>query len=118
MASATKTVKARSFSTPSSAQILRLDDYRVAREPEEEPSLPQFLYFSVTVNEALESALRLVVADSCGAEASCIRIESIPRRQQSRLWLCLLPVALEKAVHAIIVSLPSAEFGSITAKWP
>jgi len=110
-----RAARTQSLSTSSSAQILRLGDFRKAAE---EPSTPKFIYVSITVSEAHESALRRAVTGSCGTEVSCIKIEQIPRKQQSRLWFCLLPDALEKAVHAIIASLPSAEFGSITANWP
>ena len=69
----------------------------------------------VTILPALLSCLQQAVAKSCGKVVDILGIEPVPRSQSIRVRLGIDGGSLNKAMEAIIRTLPSGEIGRVAA---
>ena len=75
-----------------------------------------FIHFSVTVRSDLAVMARAALLRTSEGANPSIRTEFIPSHDEARLWIIFPAAAYGAAIHALIVELPAAEFGS-AAKW-
>ncbi len=79
----------------------------------EDPS--SIVRFPVTVSEDLSQRAQSVLRAECGAKIQSIALERLPDHNEARLWVTVAAVAYGVAIHALISSLPAAEFGAVRA---
>lgn len=72
----------------------------------------------ITVATDSVTALRRLVAASCGATLSYMRIEAVDHAARMKVWLCLPQSHVERVMDAVMGALPAAEFGRIRPLQP
>lgn len=77
-------------------------------------SLAHDLFMNITIDVSLVSQLKLLVIKACGDLALFIRMQPIARTTKMKISFNLSKSAVDMMMHAVICSLPSAEFGCIT----
>jgi hypothetical protein len=77
-------------------------------------SIAHDLCMNITIDVSLVSQLKLLVMKACGDLALFIRMQPIARTTKMKISLSLTKSAVDMIIHAVICSLPSAEFGCIT----
>lgn len=68
----------------------------------------------VTIKADSVADLRHLVMRTCGELIVFIKTQPIAHATKMKVWLCLSEAATDKVMDAVMRSLPSAEFGSIT----
>jgi hypothetical protein len=68
----------------------------------------------VTIKADSAADLRHLVMRTCGELIVFIKTQPIAHATKMKVWLCLSESATDKVMDAVMRSLPSAEFGSIT----
>lgn len=71
------------------------------------------LYFSITADSSLATALQDTLRRCCGGSVNFPKIERIPQKHQSRIWIYIQAAAFSLAVHAVISDISEAELGPI-----
>jgi hypothetical protein len=89
---------------PPSAEIL----------PFNAKNLNEIVYFPITVDESLSAEAQNIVNRFCGDSVSSLKVEPILRKHQSKIWISVKEAAYGITLHALILGLPSAEFGPVT----
>jgi len=98
------------------AQIVILEDYRQRLTPimptDNNPD-NEILYFPLTVDSDLSAEAQNIIRHSCGTSVSSLKLEPLPIKHQTKIWVSLQAAAFSIALHAIILGLPGAELGMV-----
>ncbi len=69
--------------------------------------------FPLTVDSALSRQAQALLRKACGAHIRAITLQDLTDRHETRLWVTLAAAAYGRALHAVILGLPAAEFGAV-----
>ncbi|MFZ6814455.1 hypothetical protein ACO0K3_08285 [Undibacterium sp. Rencai35W] len=78
---------------------------------------PEFM-MRITVDSDCATELRHLILNRCGKLVTYIRMQPVDHASRMIVWLCLAKPAVETIIHAVMMALPSAEFGKITPLSP
>ncbi|MDC7677700.1 hypothetical protein [Asticcacaulis machinosus] len=71
------------------------------------------VYFPLTVDEALSQKAQLLLKTECADLIGDMNCEALPARHQTRIWIYVKAATYGLLLHALILGLPSAEFGAL-----
>ena len=71
------------------------------------------VHFPLTIDSDLSAEAQAILQRTCGEEIDAIELEPLIRKHQTKLWIHLKATAYNMALHALILGLPAAEFGSV-----
>ena len=74
---------------------------------------PPIVFFPLIIDQDLSAKAQKILRSECGSDIRTITLECIPDRHEMRLWVTLTAAAYTLALHALILSLPAAEFGAV-----
>nr|WP_315258194.1 hypothetical protein [uncultured Duganella sp.] len=75
---------------------------------------PRQCLMQLTVDTGALSALRALVARTCGDALQFMRVEACDHGARVRVWLCLSRALAGPMMEAVMRALPGAEFGRLT----
>lgn len=76
-------------------------------------NLNEIVYFPITVEDHLSADAQQLIEQSCSDSILYLDIEPLPKKHLSKIWIGLKAAALDAALHAVIMGLPSIELGLI-----
>jgi hypothetical protein len=100
-----------------SATIVILEEYRRTTSPlsadmNTNPE-QEHVSFPLTIDSDLSTKAQAILHRTCGESIDGIELEPLPRKHQAKLWIHLKATAYTMALHALILGLPAAEFGTV-----
>ena len=75
---------------------------------------PRSCLMQLTVDAGALSALRALVARTCGDAMEFMRVEACDHGARVKVWLCLSRTLAAEVMAAVMCALPGAEFGRMT----
>ncbi|MYM30045.1 hypothetical protein SAMN05192549_106417 [Duganella sacchari] len=87
---------------------------RVPKAAEARARSPRPCLLQLTVEVEALSALRALVARTCGDALQFMRVEVCDHGARVKVWLCLSRVLAGQVMAAVMRALPGAEFGRLT----
>jgi len=75
--------------------------------------MPLTVHFPLTVDQDLSLTAQTLLRRECGDLIRTITQESVPHQNETRLWITLAATAFSKALHAVLLGIPAAEFGPL-----
>ncbi|MBC3861178.1 hypothetical protein H8K32_03620 [Undibacterium jejuense] len=83
--------------------------YRVKRH-----TIQQDFMMRITIDSDSASQFRHLILNTCGEQVTFMRMQAIEHASRLKVWLCLSKPIADEIIHAIVSTLPNAEFGRMT----
>ena len=83
--------------------------YRVKRH-----ALQQDFMIRITIDSDSASQFRHLILNTCGEQVTFMRMQAIEHASRLKVWLCLSKPIADEIIHAVVSTLPNAEFGRMT----